>query len=96
MRLEPIGVAVEHRADVACGRAFGIRHRPGRHHEVAHVRVFRPQFQRVLIGDPSRVVASEARQRMAFQSERAGIGDAQGPGLFREPHRLVEIPPAHA
>jgi hypothetical protein len=96
MRLEPLGIAVEHRSYVALGRAARAGQGAGRNHQVPHVWIVRAKLVGVLVGRSGLVMTAQAGQCMSLHAEGAGIGDPQLPRLFGQPVGLGEIAAAQA
>ena len=96
VRLEPLGIAVEHRAQILDRSARRTRHDARGGDEVAHIGVLRAQLQRLGVSVRRFLVLAEAGQRVAEQAERAGIGDAGMAGVLGQPDRLAKIAAADA
>ena len=95
MGFETPGIAVEHGFQVRRRRARGLRQHAGGNHEMAHIRVFGRQLQRLGIGIAGLGVAAQAGQRVAAEAEHAGVGDARLPCRLGQVRGLGEGALAH-
>jgi hypothetical protein len=95
MRLEALGVAVEHGSQIFDGRSVRAGHDARRSNEMAHIGVIGAKLQRLGVGVRGFRMTPQAGQRMTHQPEAAGIGDAGEAGFFAEATRRDEVASAH-